>query len=280
VRRRKAIRRILSHPFVSLGGAIVVAFLIVGIAAPVIAPHSYSRHQYSEALKAPGTPGHLLGTDEYGRDILSRLLFGARISIQMGLIATLLSAAIGIPLGALAGYKGGLVDLFIGGLIDMAWGLPLVLVALIIVCILGPGTSSVMIALACNLWVMYARVVRGQVLALRERDFIQAARAIGASTPRIIARHLLPNCIGEVLVVTSLSFGIAILVEGALSFLGMGVQPPIPSWGSMVSEGRQYLRQAPWITTLSGLCIMFLVLGFNILGDGLRDMLDPTQRAK
>lgn len=277
--RRRTIRRATSHPFIWIGGVIVLLFVVVGVAAPFIAPHSYSQHRYSETLLPPGSTGHILGTDEFGRDVLSRIIFGARVSIQMGLIATVLSAVIGIPIGALAGYRGGVVDLLAGGLIDFAWGLPLVLVALIVVSIIGPGTSSVMVALALNLWVMYARVVRGQVLSLRERDFIQAARAIGATDLRIVARHLLPNCVGEIVVVASLSFGLAILVEGALSFLGIGVQPPVPSWGSMVSDGRQYLRVAPWITTFSGLCIMLLVMGFNLLGDGVRDILDPTQRS-
>ncbi|MEE9541068.1 MAG: ABC transporter permease [Candidatus Thorarchaeota archaeon] len=263
-----------------LGGGVISSLFIMALVAALVAPHDYAEQSYDHILIPPGSPGFPLGTDEFGRCILSRILFGARISIQVGLVASGISLLIGVPIGAIAGYYGGRTDMLLSALIDATWGFPLVLLALMLIAILGPGLKSVTISLGMILWSLYARVTRGQVLSLREKEFVEAARAIGVSNFAIISRHILPNCLAPILVVVSLTFGQAILVEGAMSFLGIGAQPPAPSWGSIISGGRQYLRVAPWITTSAGVAIMIVVLGFNLLGDGLRDMLDPRLRER
>jgi peptide/nickel transport system permease protein len=202
-------------------------------------------------------------------------MYGARVSLQVGLIATVISAIVGIALGAVAGYTGGKVDYFIQGMVDVSWAFPTVLMAIFMVAVLGPGLMNVMIAVGLVYWGGYARVVRGQILSLREWDFVTAARALGASPARIITRHMLPNVIAPVIVMSSLMMGDAILIEATLSFLGMGAQPPIPSWGSILASGRAHMVLAPWVMIFPGLAIILTVLGFNLLGDGLRDATDP-----
>ncbi len=257
-----------------IGLAIIVLLGFLVIVADALAPYPYDEQDLRKGLFPPSRE-FLLGTDEFGRDILSRIIYGSRVSLQVGIIATVISAAIGVSLGAVAGYFRGKIDYFIQAMIDISWAFPTVLLAIFLVALLGPGLTSVMIAVGLVYWGGYARVVRGQVLSLREREFITAARTIGANDMRIIVHHIMPNILAPIIVMFTLMMGDAILIEATLSFLGMGAQPPTPSWGSILSSGRNYLAIAPWVTVFPGLAIMLIVLGFNLLGDGLRDATDP-----
>ena len=257
-----------------IGIVIIVLFLLIALLAPLLAPHPPNDLSLKDALTSPGLE-HILGTDEFGRSILSRVIFGARVSLNIALIASAVALGIGVPLGALAGYYGGRFDSIVQGLVDLTWAFPTILAALAIMFILGTGLHSVMIAVGVVYWAGYARITRGQFLALREEEYVQAARALGASNFRIIWRHMLPNSLAPLLVQLSLGMGQVILIEASLSFLGLGAQPPTPSWGAMLSNGRAYLLVAPWLTLFPGVAIMLVVLGFNLLGDGLRDALDP-----
>jgi peptide/nickel transport system permease protein len=246
----------------------------VAIGADYIAPQGIDEQNLRKGLIAPGEE-FPLGSDEFGRDMLSRIIHGARISLQVGIIATAISAAIGITLGVVAGYFGGRLDYFIQGMIDVSWAFPTVLLAIFLVAVLGPSLVNTMIAVGLAYWGGFARVSRGQVLTLREWEFIDAARALGANDFRIMFSHILPNILAPIIVMSSLMMADAILIEATLSYLGLGAQPPIPSWGSIISSGRSYIRLAPWNSTFPGVAIMLTVLGFNLLGDGLRDALDP-----
>ena len=257
-----------------IGGVIIVLFLLIALLAPLLAPQPPNALALKDALTPPCRE-YTLGTDEFGRSILSRIIFGARVSLNIALIASAVALGIGVPLGALAGYYGGWFDSIVQGLVDLTWAFPTILAALAIMFILGTGLHSVMIAVGVVYWAGYARITRGQFLALREEEYVQAARAVGASNLRIIWRHLLPNSLAPLLVQLSLGMGQVILIEASLSFLGLGAQPPTPSWGAMLSNGRAYLLAAPWLTLFPGLAIMLVVLGFNLMGDGLRDALDP-----
>ena len=257
-----------------IGLTLIVILFLVAAAADWLAPYPSDKQDLLRALEAPSRD-FVLGTDEFGRDILSRIIYGARVSLQVGVIATTISAGIGIALGAVAGYFGGPWDYVINALVDISWAFPTVLMAIFLVAVLGPGLINVMIAVGLVYSGGYARVVRGQVLSLREREFVAAARLIGAGHARIIVRHILPNVLAPVIVMFTLGMGDAILIEATLSFLGMGAQPPTPSWGSILSSGRSYLRLAPWVTVFPGIAIMLTVLGFNLLGDGIRDATDP-----
>lgn len=256
---------------------LVVIILMYGVAifADVLAPYPYDKMNLTNLYAPPGSPGHLLGTDEYGRDVLSRLIYGARISLTVGLVVVGLSSIIGVTLGALAGYYGGWVDALIMRIVDFLYAFPFFILAITIVAILGPSLYNAMLALALVNWVGYARMVRGQFLALKQREFVEAARAVGASGFRIMFVHLLPNALGPVIVQMSLGVGSAILSASGLSFLGLGAQPPTAEWGAMLNAGKDYLRSAPHLTTYPGLAIMITVLAFNFIGDGLRDALDP-----
>ena len=260
-----------------IGLVLVVLLLLVTLMADFIAPQGIDEQDLRKGLFAPGGE-FLLGTDEFGRDMLSRIIHGSRISLQVGIIATVLSAVIGISLAAISGYFGGRIDYFIQSMVDISWAFPTVLLAIFLVAMLGPGLVNVMIAVGLSYWGGYARVVRGQVLSLREWEFVVAARAIGANDARIMLRHILPNIIAPVIVMCTMMMADAIVIEATLSFLGMGAQPPVPSWGSILAGGRTYLRLAPWVTLFPGIAIMLTVLGFNLLGDGLRDALDPRLR--
>lgn len=276
-RRRKEVStwaRLRRSPGAMIGLVLIVTLLLTALAADRIASQGIDDQDLRKGLLSPG--GEFpLGTDEFGRDMLSRLIHGSRISLQVGIIATIISAAVGVTLGVIAGYFGGRIDYIIQGMVDISWSFPTVLMAIFLVAVLGPGLTNVMIAVGVVYWGGFARVVRGQALSLREWEFITAARSIGASHVRIMLRHILPNIISPVIVMGTLMMGDAILIEATLSFLGMGAQPPIPSWGSILASGRSYLRLAPWVTLFPGIAIMLTVLGFNLLGDGLRDALDP-----
>jgi peptide/nickel transport system permease protein len=256
-------------------GLIIVCLLILcAIFAPVIAPYRYDAQNLPNMLQKPSAQ-HLLGTDEFGRDVFSRIVYGSRISIQIGFIAVGLSLFIGTILGALAGYYRGVVDYVISAITDIAWSFPVILLAIAIVATLGPSLVNVMIAVALVSWGGYARLVRGQFLSLREKEFVEAARVLGMSDLRIIFRHMLPNSLAPIIVMVTLELPKAIIVESSLSFLGLGAQPPTPSWGYIISSGRGFILEAPWIALSPGVMIMLVVLGFNLFGDALRDTLDP-----
>jgi peptide/nickel transport system permease protein len=259
-------------------GAFIVLFAVLAaLVGPMFVPYDPAAQELALRLEGP-TGLHLFGLDELGRDILARVLVGGRVSLMVGAVVVSVSAAIGISLGAVAGYFGGYIDEGISRLIDILLAFPGLLLAIALVAVLGPSLQNAILALTFIGWVGYARLVRGQVLRARELEYVQAARALGAPTLRILARHIIPSALPAVTVQATLGMGAAILSEAALSFLGLGVQPPTPSWGTMLSYGKAHLLDAPHLTVFPGLAIAILVLGFNFLGDGLRDALDPAAR--
>jgi peptide/nickel transport system permease protein len=252
-------------------GAVIVSFAVVAaVVGPWLIPFDPSTQELALRLEGPGRL-HWLGLDELGRDILARVLLGARVSLLVGLVVVSLSASIGAGLGAIAGYYRGAIDEVISRLMDILLAFPGLLLAIAVVAVLGPSLANVVLALSLIGWVGYARVVRSQVLQVRELEYVAAARAIGADTPRILVRHVLPAVLPALIVQATLGMGGAILSEAALSFLGLGVQPPTPSWGAMINYGRAHLLDAPHLTVFPGVAIAMLVLGLNLLGDGLRD---------
>jgi peptide/nickel transport system permease protein len=276
----RALRR---SPLASIGVLIVGAVCVAALAAPLLATTDPTEQDLTVVLKPPfwlqdGSLQYPLGTDHLGRDVYSRLVYGARISLTIGALAALLGAVVGVAAGLVAGYVGGRVDAVIMRLVDLNLAFPLILLALSVVALLGANLRNLVIVMAITTWMIYARVVRGLGLTLRERDFVQAARALGANDARIIGWHVLPNVLAPVLVIWTLEVARVILMESALSFLGLGVPPPTPTWGRMLAEGRDYLTVAGWISIFPGLAIMATVLGINFLGDGLRDLLDPRLR--
>jgi peptide/nickel transport system permease protein len=263
-------------------GALLAAVLIgAAVAAPFIAPLSPSA-QFSDAvLKGPGVvERHALGTDEYGRDVLSRIIWGARISLQVGLASVLFAFVIGVPLGIYAGYRSAKAEVVIMRGTDMLMAFPTLLLALIIVAALGGSLVNEILAIGVALTPNFVRLARSLTLSIRETDYVMAARGIGASHLRVMARHVFPNALYGLIVVATLYIATAIRTEAGLSFLGLGVPPPTATWGNILSEGRQYIKCCPWITTFSGLAIMLAVLAFNIVGDALRDLLDPRLRGE
>lgn len=257
------------------GAVIVVTAVLLAAVGPLLTPYDPASQELALRLEGPSRV-HPFGLDELGRDILARVLAGARISLAVGVVVVSISATLGILLGALAGYFGGRVDEVISRLIDILLAFPGLLLAIALVAVLGPSLANVILALTAIGWVGYARLVRGQVLRARELEFVLAARALGAPTPRILLRHIIPTALPAVTVQATLGLGAAMLAEAALSFLGLGVQPPTPSWGTMLAGGRAHLLDAPHLTVFPGIAIAVLVLGFNFLGDGLRDALDPA----
>ena len=258
-----------------LGAAIVLLAVLAAVLGPWLVPFDPAAQELALRLEGP-TGLHWFGLDELGRDIFARVLSGARISLLVGIVVVGVSSSIGILLGSLAGYLGGRIDEVISRVIDILLAFPGLLLAIALVAVLGPSLTNVVLALSLIGWVGYARLVRGQVLRARELDFVQAARALGATTSRILARHVIPTTLPAVSVQVTLGMGGAILAEATLSFLGLGVQPPTPSWGTMLNYGRGHMLDAPHLTIFPGLAIAILVLGFNFLGDGLRDALDPA----
>jgi peptide/nickel transport system permease protein len=262
-----------------IGAVIVLIAVAAATLGPWVIPDDPAAQQLALRLEGPSA-AHWFGLDELGRDIFARVLTGARISLLVGLVVVGVSSTVGIALGSIAGYFGGGVDEAISRLIDILLAFPGLLLAIALVAVLGPSLTNVVLALALNGWVGYARLVRGQVLRTRELEFVQAARALGATTPRVLVRHVIPSTLPAVTVQATLGMGAAILAEAALSFLGLGVQPPTPSWGTMLSYGRGHLLDAPHLTIFPGVAIALLVLGFNFLGDGLRDRLDPATQGR
>ena len=262
-----------------VGAAVVLLGVFAAIAGPWLAPFDPVTQELALRLEGP-TGVHWFGLDELGRDIFARVLSGARISLLVGLVVVSISATVGIAIGSVAGYFGGRIDEAISRVIDILLAFPGLLLAIGLVAVLGPSLTNVVVALSLIGWVGYARLVRGLVLRARELEFVQAARALGATTSRILARHVIPTTLPAVTVQATLGMGGAILAEAALSFLGLGVQPPTPSWGTMLNYGRGHLLDAPHLTIFPGLAIAILVLGFNFLGDGLRDAIDPAMQGR
>jgi len=260
-----------------VGGAIIALFLLAGAFASYLAPYGPYDTFLERSLEGPSRDSPL-GRDELGRDLLSRLIYGARLSLVIGVIAVAIGVVLGVPIGALSGYHGGAADLVVQRIIDVMLAFPGILLALIMVAILGVGLTQIMVAVGIVSVPTYARLVRGQVLALRSQDFVEAARALGARTGRIIVHHILPNTLAVVIVQATLQVASAILSAAALGFLGLGAQPPAAEWGAMLSSAKQYLRLAPHTVVFPGLAIMITVLGFNLLGDALRDAFDPRMR--
>jgi peptide/nickel transport system permease protein len=253
------------------------------IAAPLLTPHQPGTISLASRLAPPawttgGKPDHLLGTDQLGRDVLSRLAFGARVSLLVGFSAVALSGVIGVALGLIAGYYGGWFDDVIMRLADFELAFPFILLAIAVLAVLGPGLEKVILVLSLTGWAQYCRLTRAQVLGLRETEFVEAARTIGASTARVLRRHVLPNTLAPVIVIASFSVAGVIIAEASLSFLGLGVPPAVPSWGGMLAEGRAYIERAWWLVTFPGLMLMLTVLSINVLGDAIRDALDPRLR--
>ena len=258
-----------------LHAGILILLLLAAAAllAPELAPHDPTRQNLGQDLLTH-TQDHLLGTDKLGRDILSRTNYGSRVSLLVGLTTVALSLSIGFALGALAGYCGGWLDQLLMRLVDILLAFPGILLAIAMTAVLGPGLDHVILALCLIGWTGYARLVRGEILALREREFVHAARALGCAPGRVILRHLLPNLLPPLMIQATFGLAAAIVAEGSLSFLGLGVEPPTPSWGSMLNEGRQFLLVAPHLTTYPGLAIMITVVALNLVGDGLQDRLN------
>ena len=273
----KTAKRLLKNFAFSAGLLLTVVLIVIAIAAPLIAPFDPDVQDTSRRLEAPSHE-HLLGLDDLGRDVFSRIVFGARVSLRVGFSVVFIASLIGITLGAIAGYFGGIVDTLVMRLSDILLAFPGILLAIALVAVLGPSLNNVILALSTIGWVGYARLVRGQVLKVREMEYVTAAKALGAKSPRVIVLHVLPNVINPVIVMATLGLAGAILSEAALSFLGLGVQPPTPSWGAMLTSGRRYLGLANHLAIFPGAAIMLAVMGLNFLGDGLIDALDPKYR--
>lgn len=265
------------YPAAAVGGVLVGALLLAALLAPWLAPFDPLAQDLYGRLQPP-TWTHPMGTDEFGRDILSRVLYGARISLRIGLVCISLALSCGTLVGVLAGYYGGWADAVLMRLMDLLLAFPSILLAIGIVAALGPGIENVMVAVGIVLVPQFARLVRASVLTVRQAPYVEAARALGARDSRILVLSVLPNCAAPLTVQASLGLATAILDAAGLSFLGLGAQPPVPEWGAMLSGGRELLFEAPWVMTFPGLAIFAVALGFNLLGDGLRDMLDPKRR--
>jgi peptide/nickel transport system permease protein len=277
--RRHALRRVLRQPAVAAGVLIMLVFVLAALLAPLLAPFDPLAQDVVNGLKPPSA-GHLLGTDKLGRDIFSRMLYGARISLLVGLAVVAIAGALGTLLGVVAGFVGGLLDEAIMRITDLFFAFPALILSMAIAGALGPSLGNALIAISAVTWPVYARLLRGQVLALKEQDFVLAARALGVPERRIILRHVLPNTLAPLLVQASFDMGAAITAVAGLSFIGFGAQPPTPEWGVMISEGRNYIATQWWLATMPAIGILLVVGAFNLLGDGLRDLLDPRLQGR
>jgi peptide/nickel transport system permease protein len=273
--RKNALQRFFRHPTGVVGLTIIGFFIVVSMLAPVLRPYDASRDRDLRARLNPPSAEHWFGTDELGRDMFTRVWHGGRISLRVGLIAVAVAVVVGTLLGLVAGYVGGWPDTVIVWLVDILMAFPGILLAIAIVAVLGPSITNAMIAISVTQIPRYARIVRSVVLSLRESEYVQAARALGSSPARIVALHVLPNSLSPLVVQLTLSVGVAILDVAALGFLGLGAQPPNPEWGLMIRDGFAQFLRAPWMSIFPGLAIYFSVVGFNLLGDAIRDVLDP-----
>jgi peptide/nickel transport system permease protein len=275
---RRTVRVLTRNRLVLAGVVMVVLVVLLAVLAGVIAPYDPIANNVRAALQPPSS-FYFFGTDRFGRDVFSRVVFGSQLSLLVALVSVAVSATCGTLLGLASGFYGGWVDDVIGRVMDVLFSFPALVLAIAVAATLGPGITNAMIAIAVVYAPLFGRVVRGPVLVERSKDYVEAARAMGAGSPRLILRHVLPNVLSPLIVQVTLTFSHAILLESYLSFLGLGTQPPYPSWGTMLQEGRTFLETAPWMSIFPGLAIMLAVLGFNLLGDGIRDVLDPRVRS-
>lgn len=276
--QRHAARALIRDRWALVAVTFLAIVILAAVLAPLLVPDTVNNPDFRARLKPPLTPDHLLGTDQLGRDVFDRMLLGARVSLTVGFVAVFLSAVIGIPIGMLAGYFGGWLDLVLMRLADVQLSFPFILLALTINAIIGLGLQNIIITLVIVGWVEYARIARGEILVTREREFVQAATLVGCSHARILVRHLLPNIVTPLIVIGTLQVARFIIAEASISFLGFGVQPPTPAWGSMVSEALDYIFAAWWLITFPGLALALVALAVNATGDWLRDTLDPRLR--
>jgi peptide/nickel transport system permease protein len=275
--RQRVLRRLKCRRGAMLGLGVVVFFVVLALLAPTIAPHDPLQTSWSEVRKAPSA-AHLFGTDEIGRDVASRVIWGARASLLAGLVSVCISLSLGVPIGLLAGYVGGWVDALISRITDAMLACPFLILAIALAAFLGPSLTNAMIAIGISATPVFIRLTRAQVLSVKVEDYVEAARAVGNSHLRIALRHILPNIVAPLIVQATLAVAAAVIAEASLSFLGLGQQPPAPSWGSMLNTAKNYIDNAPWMAVWPGLSIFLLVLSFNLVGDGLRDALDPRHR--
>ena len=273
---RLAVRRLAQQRAALIGLAVVLFFIAIAVAAPLLAPYDPLATDW-RAVRKPPSALHFFGTDELGRDVLARLIWGARASLMAGLVSVSIAVAVAVPLGLVSGYLGGAVDGLMMRMVDAMLAVPFLILAIALAAFLGPNLTNAMIAIGITQTPIFTRLIRGQVLAVRHEDYIEAARAVGNPHHRIMLRHILPNVLAPILVQATLAIAAAIIAEASLSFLGLGQQPPAPSWGSMLNAATRFLSQAPWMAVWPGLAIFCLVLSFNLLGDGLRDALDPRK---
>ena len=273
---RLALRGLLRRPGALFGGGVLLLMLVLAVGAPWIAPYDPLATSWSLVRKAPSA-AHWFGTDEVGRDLLSRVIWGGRASLSAGVIAVAIAVGVGVPVGMVAGYLGGWADALISRLTDAMLAIPFLILAIALAAFLGPSLGNAMIAIGVTATPIFVRLARGQVLAARAEDYVEAARAVGNPPVRILVRHILPNILPPVMVQATLAVAAAIIAEASLSFLGLGQQPPAPSWGSMLNTAQRFLTQAPWMAVFPGLAIFLTVLAFNLFGDALRDALDPRR---
>lgn len=280
LRENEILRRFRRSFSGMVGLSLLLLMIAIALGAPLLAPQGYTQQDLSQAMRPPawmstGSLAHPLGTDPLGRDIWRRIVWAADVSLGIAAVSVLIAMTVGVVLGLLAGYHGGLVDAIVMRIADVQLAFPYILLAIAVMALLKPSLTNLVLVLALPGWMVYARTVRGSVLGLKRQEFVEAARALGASNKRIIFRHLAPNVLAPVIVLSSLQAAQVIIAEASLSFLGVGVQPPMPSWGTMLNQGREYLSSAWWLGTFPGIAIIIAVVGTNLLGDGLRDALDP-----
>lgn len=272
-------RRLVRHHSLVTGAVIVAVVVAAALLAPLVSRHDPIEQSFADQLLGPSMT-HPFGTDEFGRDIFSRVVYGARIALIVGVVADGIAAVLGVILGVVSGYFGGRTDAALMRIVDVLLAFPYLLLAMIVVAILGPSLTNAMVAIGVVYTPQFARVVRAAVLQLKEEEFVDAARALGAGRRRILTRHVLPNILSPIIVMATLTVGFMIVETAGLSFLGLGASPPTPEWGSMLATGRSFMLTAPWIATFPGLAILVTVIGFNLIGDGLRDLLDPRLRGR
>jgi peptide/nickel transport system permease protein len=278
--RNKTITWLRTQPMATLGGILIIAFILMALFAPWLAPHDPAQLDLNSRLMGPSA-SHWFGTDELGRDVLSRTIYGARVSLTVAVSVVAVSLVLGLILGGAAGFFGGVTDTVVNIYVTNAFlALPGILLAVAVVAFLGPGLENLILALAISGWVGYARLVRAQVMAMKEREFVQAARSLGASNLRLLCRHILPNILQPIIVQAAVGMAAAVLAEATLSFLGLGVQPPTATWGAMLNDARSHLFESPHLILFPAVAVMLCVLSFNFIGDGLRDYLDPRTRLR
>ena len=274
---RLALRRFRARPAAVLGAAVIVIFVLAAILAPFIAPFDPTATSWTLIRKAPSA-AHWMGTDENGRDVLSRVIYGARASLMAGVVSVLIAAGVGVPVGLAAGFLGGVTDMVVGRVVDAMLACPFLILAIALAAFLGPDLTNAMIAIGITATPVFVRVARGATMDAATNEYVEAARALGNPAWRVMLRHVAPNIVPPVLVQATLAIATAIIAEASLSFLGLGQQPPAPSWGSMLNSAQRFLSQAPWLAIFPGAAIFLAVLAFNLVGDGLRDALDPRRR--